>query len=180
MSWLIELLEDVLQYIYQLPPQMLAVSAAFASLIYCGVHEKCAARRWLRPCIGLVMGCWFAVVLWTTVLNRSSGGAYDSIWIPLHTYWRVLCGENRELLRSAFMNAALFYPAGLLLGSLMPEKWSYRKGMLCTLLLSGLFSLYIELHQYFAQLGNAEIDDVLHNTLGALAGYAAFHAFSRQ
>ena len=73
------------------------------------------------------------------------------------------------------MNAVLFYPAGLLLAGLMPENRSYRKGMLCTVLIFALFSLVIELSQYFWQLGNCEIDDVLHNTLGAGLGYAAFY-----
>ena len=105
------------------------------------------------------------------------GGVYHASWIPLHTYWRVLSGENRELLRSAFMNMLLFYPAGLLLGGLLPSKWSFRKGMLCAAIAFAAFSLTIELNQYLLQLGNAETDDVLHNTLGAVAGFSAFRAF---
>jgi glycopeptide antibiotics resistance protein len=47
--------------------------------------------------------------------------------------------------------------------------------MICAVICFGLFSLSIELCQHFLQLGTAEIDDVLHNTLGAAAGFAVFH-----
>ena len=79
------------------------------------------------------------------------------------------------MFRSCLMNAFLFYPAGLLLAGLLPQNGSYRRQMLCTVICFGLFSLSIELSQHFLQLGTAEIDDVLHNTLGAAAGFAAFH-----
>ena len=97
----------------------------------------------------------------------------------LESYAEVLlltaCGESRELLRSAFMNAVLFFPAGLLLGGLLPGHRSFRWQLVCAVICFGLISLGIELTQFFNRLGNAEFDDVLHNTLGAAAGLAAFH-----
>lgn len=169
------LLRCFLQYIYGMDLNKLATCAVFASMIFCTIHRKWCGRRWLRICIGLMLAVWFAVVFWVTLLSRSSGGVVQSNWLPLHTYWSVLCGESRELIRSAFMNVILFFPGGLLLAALMPENWNFRQGMCCVILVYMLFSLPIELIQYFRQLGTAEIDDVLHNTLGAGLGYAAFH-----
>lgn len=50
----------------------------------------------------------------------------------------------------------------------------------CAALCRGRFSLSIELIQYWFGLGVCEMDDVLHNTLGVLAGYAAYNAFAMQ
>ena len=47
--------------------------------------------------------------------------------------------------------------------------------MLWSVLVFGLFSLAVELSQYRFGLGISEIDDVLHNTLGAALGFAAVH-----
>ena len=73
------------------------------------------------------------------------------------------------------MNVLLFYPGGLLLAGLLPQRFRDRRGMLFAVVCFGLFSLSIELCQHFLQLGTAEVDDVLHNTLGAAAGFAVFH-----
>lgn len=171
------LIQEIFLHIYRMDLQELTLLAVFAALILCTLYRKWAGSRLFRPGIGLVLAVWVVTVLWMTVLSRSGGGVYHASWIPLHTYWRVLSGENRELLRSAFMNMLLFYPAGLLLGGLLPSKWSFRKGMLCAAIAFAAFSLTIELNQYLLQLGNAETDDVLHNTLGAVAGFSAFRAF---
>ena len=68
------------------------------------------------------------------------------------------------------MNVALFHPAGLLAASLLPEKWSRCQKMLAVLLPFALFSVMIEYAQFRYALGESEIDDVIHNTFGALIG----------
>ena len=167
--------QDMILRIYRMELFGLAQLAVFSALIFCTIYRKWYGRRWLRICIGLALAAWLGGVLWMTLLSRNGGSAVRFDWIMLHTYWRVLCGENRELIRSAFMNVVLFFPGGLLLAALMPEKWSFRQGMCCAIVVFMAFGLFIELSQYFRQLGTAEIDDVLHNTLGAGLGYAAFH-----
>ena len=167
-------LRDVILHIYQMEPGELARYAVFAALIFCALHRIYVGKPWFRTIMGGVLAVWLGAVLWLTVLNRSGGSTYLVSWISLGTYWRVLRGENVELLRSSFMNGLLFYPAGLLLKGLLPKAWSFRKGMLCTVLVFGLLSLEIELSQYLWQCGNCELDDVLHNTLGAAVGFVAF------
>lgn len=92
---------------------------------------------------------------------------------PFHSYRAVLSGENPELLRSSFMNVLLFYPAGLLACSLLPGTWRRRWKLLLVTLAFALLSFGIEFCQYRYALGQAEVDDVLHNALGAFLGAAA-------
>ena len=166
-------IQKLVLFIYRMDPQALCGCAVFGGLIFCALYRKCSDSRWLRPVIGLVLAAWFGAVLWMTVLSRTPGGTYVAHWVPFHTYRAILSGKEPEMFRSCFMNVALFYPAGLLFGSLLPRTWSFRRGMLWTVLVFGLFSLTVELSQYRFGLGISEIDDVLHNTLGAALGFAA-------
>ena len=54
--------------------------------------------------------------------------------------------------------------------SLLPEKWPRRQKVLTVLLSFALFSVMIEHAQFRYALGESEIDDVIHNTLGAFIG----------
>ncbi len=167
-------LQKFILLIYRLPTMYLPVFAVFAAMLYNSLYRKYAGERWLRIGTGGLLAGWFFAVLWTTIFSRETG-TYASCWIPLHAYWLLFSDGEPEMYRSCLMNVALFYPAGLLLAGLLPQRGSYRGRMLCTAICFGLFSFPIELCQYFLQLGIAEIDDVLHNTLGAVAGFAAFH-----
>ena len=167
-------LRELLLLIYRLPTGEMPKYAVFAAMLYVTLYRKYTGKRWLRPGIGGLLAGWFLVVLWATVINREPG-SYESSWIPLHTYWKIFSGGHPELERSGLMNVLLFYPGGLFLAGLLPQNGSYRRRMICAAICFGLFSLSIELCQHFLQLGTAEIDDVLHNTLGAAAGFAAFH-----
>jgi hypothetical protein len=166
-------IQKVVLFIYRMDPQALCWCAVFGVLTFCALCRKYADSRWLRPLIGLVLAAWFGAVLWMTVLSRTPGGTYEAHRIPLHSYRAYFSGQHPEILRSCFMNVALFYPAGLLFGSLLPKKWSFPRGMLWSVLVFGLFSMTVELCQYRFGLGISEIDDVLHNTLGAALGFAA-------
>ena len=168
------LLHECYLWVYRLPVEDVPLCAVFAAMIFITLCRKYAGKRWLRPGIGGLLAGWFLVVLWTTVINREPG-SYESSWIPLHSYWLLITVGKGELYRSCLMNVLLFYPAGLLLAGLLPQRLRDRRGMLCTVVCFGLLSLSIELCQHFLQLGTAEVDDVLHNTLGAAAGFAAFH-----
>ena len=167
------LLHECYLWVYRLPVQDVPLCAVFAAMIFITLFRKYAGKRWLRPGIGGLLAGWFLVVLWTTVINREPG-SYESSWIPLHSYWLLITVGKGELYRSCLMNVLLFYPAGLRLAGLLPQRLRDRRGMLCAVICFGLFSLSIELCQHFLQLGTAEIDDVLHNTLGAAAGFSAF------
>lgn len=81
-----------------------------------------------------------------------------------------LNGGNREIYRANYVNAVLFFPSGLLGFEMLPKCWSEGWKWLLTTVLLALFSACIEYAQYRHGLGLAEVDDVIHNTLGALLG----------
>lgn len=117
------------------------------------------------------------MVLFATLFSRQSAVSHSPNLIPLHSYRELLNGGTRELLRTNFMNVILFYPGGLLLRMLLPSGRRAVPAWIGTGLLLGCFSLGLEYLQYRLALGTPEIDDVIHNTLGALLGWLCFHSF---
>lgn len=123
--------------------------------------------------ITLVLLVWLAVIAVITLADRTPGAVPVSPeLLPFHSYRAVVAGENPELLRSNFMNVALFYPLGLFGCDVLPENWSRKRRIFTAAVLCVLLSLDIECLQYFFSLGQAEADDVIHNGLGALLGGA--------
>lgn len=168
-----ECIEHIVLYIYCLPFWAVAMFAVWATYFFQILIRRSAGQRWLYPGLTAVLTLWFFAILQITVFSRSRG-SYAVCWIPLHTYWTVLHGGRPELLRSAFMNMLLFFPAGLLLAAIKPPRQRAHQWFFPVLIGLGFISLGIELGQYFGQLGNAEIDDILHNTLGTAAGFWLF------
>lgn len=145
------------------------VGTAVFLLVDRRLDEKLLWRLFLMALLML----WACAVIWVTILSRSgeTAGAFQTA--PFHSYREVLSGGNIEILRSNFMNTALFFPAGLLLGRLLPRRWSALCRLLTVLLLFAGFSFAVEIVQYSRLLGHGEIDDVIHNTLGAMLGCLA-------
>lgn len=134
-------------------------------------------RQWLgdkrlwRPVIALLFLAWLAVIAGATLTDRTPGIIpAEPELIPFHSYRAVMAGGNKEILRSNFMNVVLFYPAGLFACELLPKSWSRAKRVILVTVLFALVSAGIEFCQYHFALGQAEVDDVIHNALGALIG----------
>jgi glycopeptide antibiotics resistance protein len=72
------------------------------------------------------------------------------------------------------MNVLLFYPGGVLAGSLW-RRWRVLPMAAVFLLLS----VAIELCQYAFAIGTTETDDVIHNTLGAFLGLLATRQYEK-
>lgn len=111
-----------------------------------------------------------AVVLYTTLLTRTSGG-YEVILTPFAAL--VAARVQPELYREMLMNVFLFFPLGLTLSNALPRRWNRWLRIGVTTLAGCLLSAGIEYAQYRFALGLAETDDVLCNTLGALLGAAS-------
>lgn len=108
-------------------------------------------------------------ILQITLLTRSAAervGFFSPPFNLLQKAW----SENREIFRSLFLNVLLFEPMGAALVHLLLDKWSWRVRTLFTVLVGLTASLSIEYCQFRFFLGNAEADDVICNTLGALIG----------
>ena len=138
----------------------------FLGTLFLFLLRKQERLRQLFPALLLI---WTTAVLWVTLFNRSSGTLGDFQWLPLHSYREMFLTGNREILRCNLMTGALFYPGGLLLAVVLPKERRISSTMAILL----LYSISIELIQQALYLGRGEIDDVLHNTLGAWLGCIA-------
>ena len=163
-------INTLLRDFHCLPIRDILVLLVVATWCFLRLQNRLHARIWWKLFLLSCLLGSIAVILHQTVWNR--GGASENVLylIPFHSYREVVNGGNPEILRSNFMNVILFYPAGLLAASLLPRKWSgWLRVVLLILLLVG-FSAGIEYYQYSYQMGLTEIDDVIHNSMGALIG----------
>lgn len=90
--------------------------------------------------------------------------------IPLTRSWQLILEADVKALRLVGGNVLLFVPFGFFAG-LRRQRTG---GLLCVVGFGALLSMAIEITQYSAVPGRSfEIDDVLLNSLGALAGSLA-------
>lgn len=145
---------------------VIVVSAGYLIL-----HQWLGEKRFWLPVIALLFLAWLAIIAVATLTDRTPGIIpAEPELIPFHSHRAVMAGGNKEILRSNFMNVVLFYPAGLFACELLPKSWSRAKRVILVAVLFALVSVGIEFCQYHFALGQAEVDDVIHNTLGALIG----------
>ena len=155
---------------YCLPIRDILVLMTVATWMFLRLQERLCDSIWWKIFLLICLAGSVAVILYLTVSERESAAVNGIYLIPFHSYREVLNGGNPEILRSNFMNVVLFYPAGLLAASLLSRKWPrWIRVALPFLLLAGL-SVGVEYFQYANQTGLTEIDDVIHNGLGALIG----------
>lgn len=118
---------------------------------------------------------YILMIVYETVLSRQPSNKVVGLsLIPFETY-RKAATINAEYYREAFMNVVFFVPLGFLYGCLDIEFFKKRKWLI--ILNSCSSSIVIEFIQYVFKLGFAEIDDVIHNTLGATIGILLFLIF---
>lgn len=154
---------------YCLPIRDLLVLLAVATWGFLRLRQRFGGRGLWKLLLAVALLCFTAGILYLTVSTREAESS-DLVLLRLfHSYREVLAGGNPEILRSNFMNVVLFYPAGLMMASLLPEKWGWLRILPAAAVFLAL-SIGVEYVQYTFGLGRAEIDDVLHNTLGAVIG----------
>lgn len=142
-----------------------------ATVLFWALKRMIRTERVFRAVVVLALLLWFLAACWNTLFGRESvlDNSVSSL-IPFLSYYIVFTGGERELLRCNFMNVVLFYPAGLMASELLPKSWMRIKRVILVTMLFALVSAGIEFCQYHYALGQAEIDDVIHNSLGALIG----------
>lgn len=164
------MLKSIFLWIYCMDfHKILLLLAIFTGLFY-AAWAKFSYRRFWKAAVLITLLAWAAVVIGQTLLWREPNYSLEPIWQPLQSY--IAAATQKELLRSNFMNAVLFYPAGLLFVSVLPSKWMPAAKLSVTLCVFTLLSAVIEFLQFRYCLGLAQTDDVIHNVLGAMIGAA--------
>lgn len=111
--------------------------------------------------------CSVAGVLLVTVLSRDSAGggvSFDLFRLPTEP------GPRDEYPRMLLMNAFLFVPLGMSLGSSWPRTMPVFRCILYTALGGLAVTLTCELLQLITGLGTPEADDLVMNLAGVLLG----------
>lgn len=114
------------------------------------------------------------IVMRITLYNRSTGES-EVILIPFHSF--IEARVQPEMYRSMLMNVFLFFPIGLLLPNVLPDRWNY--SVVITIVFAFLLSSSVEFLQYRYQLGRVEIDDVICNTFGCVVGTLSYQLEKR-
>ena len=161
-------------WFYGLPILNAVLMLLAATVIFLFLRDKIGNTPHWTTGITFLLLCWIAVIILGTLGQRAEGENQSApILTPFYSYYIALCDGQRELYRSNFMNVVLFYPAGLLSFQLLPKQWHTGRRTVLTVCAFIPVSMCIEYAQYLFGLGLAEIDDVIHNGLGALLGAVA-------
>lgn len=117
-----------------------------------------AKKRWIY----LLLGIYVAVLLQTAFFSREPGSR-TGVDLTLFSTWGNTAADHAYFIE----NILMYLPFGILMP--MGVAWM-RKGW-CCMLAGGLSSVFLETCQYLTQRGYCQLDDVLTNTAGALAGW---------
>ena len=114
-------------------------------------------------------------ILSITLLFRRADARQDLSLIPFDIVSQAK--DNQVLFKSMVMNIVLFIPLALFGCSL----FRYRSNKASVIfIVSGIgFSILIEILQYLFVLGQADVDDVICNSLGLLIGYLLYRLHDR-
>ena len=132
-------------------------------------------RHWIKDHIfkifigGILFFLWGYVLLSLTLMDRSM----SSEGIQLRLFWTVekAWREKDEVYWYFILgNLAFFTPLGIL----VPMFLKKRRSFLSVGAIAFLISLSIETAQLCSAKGLCEVDDLFHNTFGALIGYAVY------
>ena len=163
-------LKSIFVWFYCLPYEEAAEYMLALGLLVIIGKEYFQKKAWWRPVLGLFLMAWVAVLAYATVFSRPVGDYGVPNLIPFHSYREVSGGGSWEILLSNYMNILLFFPGGLFLSAMLSRRWHWGLRVVVSMLFFCLLSAGMEYGQYCWRLGLVEVDDVLHNTLGALLG----------
>ena len=121
----------------------------------------------------ILVGISVLIILFYTIIDRSSEGSYAMPFIRSVELIR----ERPELIREMVMNAFLFFPCGLSMPYAIEGK--FRKPVFITIISALILTCTIELIQYLCNFGNCELSDIVMNTLGAAIGTVSYLVSSK-
>lgn len=167
-----DLFNTIIKNIYGWPFAKVIICAILTLIVYTLINIY--APKKLRSAFnGLVFMCIFVSIVLYTIINRS---ARDNRAVRLIPFQSLLFSKS-YLIRASWLNAFFFFPFGLSLPYIIPEK--LKRKALITIISATCISLCIELVQYVFRLGHFETDDIIMNTLGASIGTLSYITASK-
>ena len=125
----------------------------------------------IEKSISAVLCAYIFLLLVSTVLSRQINDNRMSILKPFWTYSVIARGgwKAMRLKQEIAFNILMMIPIGALCPVLFKEHT-----ILKTLVTGLISTLLIEVLQYVTKRGYLEFDDIVHNTLGILIGFAFY------
>lgn len=154
----------------------LLVQAIIAVLIIIVISQWIVEKRYGKYIIVQMMLVYIGFVIYITMFSGARGYEYGiNLRPPLHFYWAVRNRSYGSTTNRSVLNCLLFAPFGYLL-PLIYQYWNCvgKKNALSWYVVTvlGFFSsLVIEVCQLLFHRGVFELDDLMKNTMGAVAGY---------
>ena len=137
---------------------------AIVVLVFFGKRK---GSRWTATFLLVEYLVWIVSLV---LIFRSAMPERRAILTPFWSHDPSLEGYG-HLHPEVILNVLIFIPVGVLLGC-ASDRMKWWKA----LLYGASFSILIEVLQYVTRRGFAEFDDVFHNTLGCLLGFALYAA----
>ncbi len=164
-------------FMYNWDYYVLVIFLLVVSVIYIVLKNLITNNKLTNSIIIISFVIYFCLMIYTALIDRTvTEGEANYCLIPFYSYYQYFNG-NKDIMQQSIMNIAFFYPFGFLLSCLDIELIKKRKWLI--VIFAMLFSLCVEIMQYIFRLGYAEIDDVIHNTLGAFIGVAMSVIFDK-
>ena len=129
-----------------------------------------------KHCMGWGITLWVYTVflLFITVIGRYSFDDFRARLIPFESYREYLATGSLSELRGIIGNVLMFIPFSFLCAQFISNLYDKNSKRIKTIFLtfgvSLLLTVTIELLQYLTRTGTFELDDLMHNVIGALLG----------
>lgn len=137
-------------------------------------------RRYKKPALITMLILWTAGLIYLMFLYRLPPRRGTYTFDLFHMYRAAARDRGsvstNQSLRQILFNILLYVPAGAVLSSLTGKPW-------LSVVIGTLISILTEALQYITNLGMADIDDVVSNSIGLLLGagiYLMFCYFRRR
>lgn len=121
-----------------------------------------------RTVMGILLAECIFIIFCSTIVYRETLPEAHSNFMPFWSYQAILGGDDMCFVE-VLLNVILFIPVGFLACGLrrINKWWKVALGGI-------VISCTIESLQLWLQKGLSELDDVFHNTLGAIVGYGLY------
>lgn len=137
--------------------------------------EETKAKKILKIVFMIIFIIYLLFLFYLTFFSRLYGRGYSHRslnLLPLKTILQYTSSKlsNRIIVTNLLGNIEAFVPMGFLLPVIFNKTINYLKAMV---ICAGI-SLFIEITQYTFAVGAADIDDLMLNLAGGLAGYVFY------
>ena len=142
--------------------------AFIAITLACLIIKRKAFKDIIRGTSVAALVVLLAILYCSTVIYRKDGVETGINLMPFWSYFAIMDGKEQMVLEK-LLNVLVYIPIGFLCGIVFKEK-----KLKYTIIIGAVSSAMIEISQYAFGKGFAELDDVIHNTLGCLIGFGVY------